>query len=180
MIPTQTTAASPLAPTGEDYLVSRDDTDMTRFTSEKGFAPVRPVSASARSGACARDDAAMNFLEGAENMFTYHQAELIRLTCRGLSSTGALDEAQYVLDRARALAQHRPASRHVNDTFNDYVMDFVEHEAAHLTYAEAEIVRRAARGCDADTVQEIQYLLDRARRSLSEVSAGTAVQAREA
>lgn len=109
------------------------------------------------------DDRAMAFIEHAEKRLTYHQSELIRLTCQGLNDVSALDAVQYLIDRAFRVADHNETSLDISDSFNDDIMDFVEHEAGHLTYVEAEIIRRAARGRDADTLQEIQYLINRAR-----------------
>ncbi len=111
-----------------------------------------------------RQDAAMSFLEGAENCLSVHQAELIRLVCRGLGSEAALAEARYLLDRARRTAAGRPPSRPLEDPYQEYVMDFVESMSGCLSYPEAEILRRAARGCGIDDLDEIQYLLGRVRK----------------
>lgn len=107
-------------------------------------------------------DRAMLFLEGADDMLTYHQAELVRVACYGFDKEGPLHEAQYLLNRASRLAAERDPERPVEDRFNDYIMDFVERESEHLSYLEAEFVRRAARGLDARSIVELQYLLDRA------------------
>lgn len=112
-----------------------------------------------------REDQAMSFLEGAEGSFSYHQAALIRLACRGLTSEAAFNKAQYVLDRAKAVAHARSATMPIENAFNDYIMDFVENEAWHLSYFEADIIRRTARGCNSEELREIQYLLDRARKA---------------
>lgn len=117
------------------------------------------------------DNLTMNFLEGGEDEFTYHQAELIRIACLGLTTPDAVQAAQFVLNRARRLAPERSPAKKIHDPFNDYIMDFVEQEAAHLTYVEAEIIRRAARGCDMESIDEIQYLLHRALKAIPARSA---------
>ncbi len=114
----------------------------------------------------ALDNMAMNFLEGAEAEFTYHQAELIRLAYLGLNTENAIQAAQFVLDRARRLAPNRPGARKIDDPFNEYISDFVEQASGHLSYVEAEIIRRAARGCDNESIDELQYLLNRALKAL--------------
>lgn len=119
----------------------------------------------------ALDNMAMSFLEGAEAEFTYHQAELIRLAYLGLKTKNAIEAAQFVLDRARNLAPHRPKARTIDDPLNEYISDFVEQESGHLSYVEAEIIRRAARGCDSESIDELQYLLNRALRALNERTA---------
>ncbi len=111
-------------------------------------------------------DAVMTFLESAEGRFTYHQAQLIRLACCGLNTTARLDEAWYVLERALLSADTRPASLPVQDAFNDSIMDLIETQADALSYCEGEILRRAARGCNRTELEEIAYLLRRARAAL--------------
>ncbi len=119
----------------------------------------------------ALDNMAMNFLEGAEEAFTYHQAELIRLAYLGLNTENAIQAAQFVLERARNLAPNRPMARKIDDPFNEYISDFVEQAAGHLSFVEAEIIRRAARGCDSESIEELQYLLNRALKALHEHTA---------
>lgn len=119
----------------------------------------------------ALDNMAMNFLEGAEAAFTYHQAELIRLAYLGLNTENAIQAAQFVLERARNLAPNRPMARKIDDPFNEYISDFVEQAAGHLSFVEAEIIRRAARGCDSESIEELQYLLNRALKALHEHTA---------
>ena len=108
------------------------------------------------------DDVIMAFLEGAESRLNFHQAELIRLACQGFTRK-RIARAQYVLNRALQLADARPASISIDDPFNGYIMDFIE-EADNLTYHEAEFLRRVARGCNREDLNEANYLLARARR----------------
>ncbi len=166
----------PLSSAGDDFVFSSVQSETAdgpaparegrtpRIEAGAGLAEVRPAPP--------LGDAAMNFLESAEHMFTYHQAELIRLACGGLSQPGVLAQARYVLDRALALSFRRSPALPGDDAFNDSIMDFVERESRRMTYLEAEIVRRAARGCDEDSLHEIAYLLDRAeRRAVAAVQA---------
>ena len=53
--------------------------------------------------------------------------------------------------------------------YNGYIMDFIE-EADNLTYHEAEFLRRVARGCNREDLNEANYLLARARRLQEEES----------
>ena len=114
------------------------------------------------------DDVIMAFLEGAESRLNFHQAELIRLACQGFTRK-RIARAQYVLNRALQLADTRPASISIDDPFNGYIMDFIE-EADNLTYHEAEFLRRVARGCNREDLNEANYLLARARRLQEEES----------
>ncbi len=114
------------------------------------------------------EDVIMAFLEGAEQRMNFHQAELIRLACQGFTAR-RIARAQYVLDRALQLADTRPATLPIEDSFNDYVMDFIEN-ADTLTYHEAEFLRRVARGCNREELLEANYLLARARRLQEEES----------
>ncbi len=165
----------------EETMTSDNITSQT----EKDVQAVMPVQAEqavpadsrADAGMCleldfnALDNMAMNFLEGAEAEFTYHQAELIRLAYLGLNTENAIQAAQFVLDRARNLAPSRPKAREIGDPFNMYISDFVEQASGHLSYVEAEIIRRAARGCDSESIDELQYLLNRALKALHEHTA---------
>ena len=108
------------------------------------------------------DDVIMAFLEGAESRLNFHQSELIRLACQGFTPR-RIARAQYILNRALQLADTRPASISIDDPFNGYIMDFIE-EADNLTYHEAEFLRRVARGCNREDLNEANYLLARARR----------------
>lgn len=108
------------------------------------------------------DDVIMAFLEGAESRLNFHQSELIRLACQGFTPR-RIARAQYILNRALQLAGTRPASISIDDPFNGYIMDFIE-EADNLTYHEAEFLRRVARGCNREDLNEANYLLARARR----------------
>ncbi len=119
----------------------------------------------------ALDNMAMNFLEGAEAEFTYHQAELIRLAYLGLNTEYAIQAAQFMLERARRLAPKRPEAKKIDDPFNEYISDFIEQASGHLTIIETEIIRRAARGCDSESIDELQYLLNRALKALHEHTA---------
>lgn len=114
-----------------------------------------------------REDQAMSFVESADSNLTYHQASLIRLACMGLTSEAALREAQYVLDRAKAVAGNRPATLPLDAPFQESVMEFVESEAWHLSYCEADIIRRIGRGCNSGELEEVQFLLDRVRKALA-------------
>lgn len=100
-----------------------------------------------------REDQAMSFVESADSNLTYHQA--------------ALREAQYVLDRAKAVAGNRPATLPLDAPFQESVMEFVENEAWHLSYCEADIIRRIGRGCNSGELEEVQFLLDRIRKALA-------------
>ncbi len=119
----------------------------------------------------ALDNMAMNFLEGAEAQFTYHQAELIRLAYLGLNTEYSIQAAQFMLERARRLAPKRPMAKKIDDPFNEYISDFIEQASGHLSFIETEIIRRAARGCDSESIDELQYLLNRARKALHEHTA---------
>lgn len=114
-----------------------------------------------------REDQAMSFVESADSNLTYHQAALIRLACMGLTSEAVLKEAQYVLDRAKAVAGNRPATLPLDAPFQESVMEFVESEAWHLSYCEADIIRRIGRGCNSGELEEVQFLLDRVRKALA-------------
>ena len=114
-----------------------------------------------------REDQAMSFVESADSNLTYHQAALIRLACMRLTSEAALREAQYVLDRAKAVAGNRPATLPLDAPFQESVMEFVESEAWHLSYCEADIIRRIGRGCNSGELEEVQFLLDRVRKALA-------------
>lgn len=114
-----------------------------------------------------REDQAMSFVESADSNLTYHQAALIRLACMGLTSEAVLKEAQYVLDRAKAVAGNRPATLPLDAPFQESVMEFVESEAWHLSYCEADIIRRIGRGCNSGELEEVQFLLDRIRKALA-------------
>lgn len=126
------------------------------------YQPMAHVSAMDDEQQSMSDDVIMAFLEGAESRLNFHQAELIRLACQGFTRK-RIARAQYVLNRALQLADTRPASISIDDPFNGYIMDFIE-EADNLTYHEAEFLRRVARGCNREDLNEANYLLARARR----------------
>lgn len=126
------------------------------------YQPMGHVSAMDDEQQSMSDDVIMAFLEGAESRLNFHQAELIRLACQGFTRK-RIARAQYILNRALQLADTRPASISIDDPFNGYIMDFIE-EADNLTYHEAEFLRRVARGCNREDLNEANYLLARARR----------------
>lgn len=132
------------------------------------YQPMGHVSAMDDEQQSMSDDVIMAFLEGAESRLNFHQAELIRLACQGFTRK-RIARAQYVLNRALQLADTRPASISIDDPFNGYIMDFIE-EADNLTYHEAEFLRRVARGCNREDLNEANYLLARARRLQEEES----------
>lgn len=122
--------------------------------------------ASALDEARRMEDACMAFLERTEGRLTYHQAQLVRLACEGFGSEDTLDRADYILNRARLVSDGRPAAIPVDDPLNGTVMDFLESEGWSLDFYEWETIRLISRGCDAVTLAETAFVLERARRRL--------------
>ena len=161
----------------EQTAIRDDGDDDTRITEGKGDGSADQAGQSRQTRQAPqiidaatlkeREDQAMSFVESADSNLTYHQAALIRLACMGLTSEAVLKEAQYVLDRAKAVAGNRPATLPLDAPFQESVMEFVESEAWHLSYCEADIIRRIGRGCNSGELEEVQFLLDRVRKALA-------------
>ncbi len=109
------------------------------------------------------EDACMTFLESVEGRLTYHQAQLMRLACEGFDSHDVLDRAGYILNRARLVCEGRPEALPVEDSMNRQVMDFLEKDGWSLEFHEWEVIRLVCRGCDERTLNEIAFVLERAR-----------------
>lgn len=109
------------------------------------------------------EDACMTFLESTEGRLTYHQAQLMRLACEGFDSHDVLDRAGYILNRARLVCEGRPEALPIEDAMNRQVMDFLEKDGWSLEFHEWEVIRLVCRGCDKRTLDEIAFVLERAR-----------------
>lgn len=103
-------------------------------------------------------DRTERFLDQAAPFLTRHQEQIIAAAAGGLDAAHVA-ECRYYLRRARLAAGKAPEPAGPGSKILDLVQDYLE--ASHLPPLQMEIVLLLARGYDARTISEAEYLLSR-------------------